>query len=1083
MKKLNHSETGLIFKTICTAIITTTLIFPPDLMATMSVPLLTGRAVYLYNENKLDESLIQWNKILELDPANKLAQSYTQKIKESKSRRKTKAEDSIDPANLKPVVYDPVANVIERNASLGLEYFHRKNYEEAEGRWNAILNRYPDNITIRKYMALTLFKENKFDRSLQEWIRVQKQDSEDAQAKQYIDILSEKTYVELEEIAQGITLPKPKIKSADVTEKPFLSFEGVDSTLLFSGYSVDRSRIDEDTAAFDEEVRIRTSINGDPLHIEQANTVYRNHPDALDGVGTLDSGDYEAFDRFRRLTTKYYGKNLQVLVGDIHTHYLFSKNPSKFIYPGIDYRGVNVIYTMDKFRGKFLWGLMPLYELRRTVTGAPREGSLNRLVASRDSLEFSRNYFYPREVTAVDAMYEFHPQYTLGAIYAHTEDHSHIKKISNRFPSINNYMLSVNQSINLFPGKRVDLQSYEPEFQEGKTLDNFLEYLAYMKENFKWYIFHEVVYSWYSAKVDNSLEIYSPLDELNRDENLEDWATFLRSEMAMPKVHSEIIYQRVGTDFRNPSGFTYAQTVTYDREYMMAKTYYYPKDDLNFSLNTSKIRSDLPRDPYVAKKDWNEAKLNMRWLPGGMMPDVSMDGSFANYKSSERGEYAPNDWLIGAYCIGLSKTIMDWDLHGQYKITSSRDDQHAFDETYINFFSLEAFKTLWEGVDFSVGHFNTDKNIHQPSPSWDFDRDTIHTDVTLSFDLWDTSSLSFFYSYLTDTDNFEDPDQAKVHSLSTTYAWPIYITLRDEKKLDLYPYITCLTNESGRKKFDNIIVEPSFRAKYQINQKSFINLQSSYRHDTGYEDEFRCYMYLTFGFDAEYVNVKSADSMPTLNHLVKRQQQLALNTGESITINVIDKKKLHAIASETVVIDSSGMINSSLCAPVSVLNASSEEVETRIEKLLTGQLAHCEVKISPANQSAGSVVVLGEVLNPGIYSINQQINLYDAISLAGGTDPYRANHTAIKVTRNSTGETFVVNLHNYLNDTDTTKNIAILDGDIISVPKTAPAHMDDFFAGIFGRSRDKKLRTKKAVDNIDTQETTMQEKDSSISNS
>lgn len=872
MMKSIHTHRLIVSSVVITAFSLTTLLTPSALHATTSsIPMLTGRAIYLYNQNKIDLSLAEWHKILSMDPQHQLAQEYMKKIEQQKKAKKSVSKTAVSTDKLRPVVYNPVEVLVDKNETLGLEYFASKQYKESQGRWHAILNKYPENTKIRKYLALTYFKDQKYDHALQQFLTIQKQDPDDQDANKYVDLLSNSTYTELEEAASKISLPKPERKKITQKTQPILRFDGFETTLMLSGYSTDRTTFDEDTLAFDQQVKIKTLLDGYPLHFEAADTLYWNHPDTLvgieevpGGIGSVDNEDYEANYRFRKMSMKYYGKDIQLLVGDIHTHYLFSKNPSHYIYQGIDYRGVNILVELEKLRAKFLWGFIPFYEPRKNIDGGPRRGSVNRMIATGESVKYSRDYFYPREVLGFDLQYEFHPQYVMGAIFTHTEDHRRIRKISDRFPMVDNYMIAINHSINIFPGKRVDVRTPKPEYKENDLKHNVDEYLAYMISNFKWYIFYETDYSWNKEDFnDNIIETqtyYSNEDVLPSDIHLNDWASYLRSEMALPHFHNEFVYQFVGPDFRNPAGFTYAQTATYDREYYKSISYFYPRDDLNFTWNASKMRSDLNHSPYIAKKDWSASKLNMRWLPGGWIPDISMDWNWENYKNSSAvTEYAPKDWVIGSYCFGMSKNILDWDLFTQYKLTVSEDGNDVFDDTYTNFFSVEAFKTLAQGIDFSVGHFFTDKDANEPSPAWDYDRDYIHTDVTLSFDLWDTSSLSFFYSYLIDTDGFDDPTQAKVHSASTTFNWPIYITTKNNHRIDMYPYITCMINESGRRNFDNFIVEPTFRFKYEINRNQYFNLHSSYRHDSGYEDEFRFYMYLTFNLEMDHLDRESID--------------------------------------------------------------------------------------------------------------------------------------------------------------------------------------------------------------------------------
>ena len=704
-----------------------------------------------------------------------------------------------------------------------------------------------------------------------------------------------------------------------------------------------------------------------------------------------------------------------------------------------------------------MWGFIPFYELRKGTTGSPRTSVYERIIRQGEHVHFARDYFYPREITSVDFQYQLHPQYTFGGIFAHTDDHSSMKKISDRFPIQDNYIISFNQSFNIVPGKKIQIQTPLPIYRKDEPIRNVSRFIDYLSDEFKWYVFHEFAYSWNTAQVENSLPLYSREEVINSNEYFDDWATYVRSEMALPKIHSEIVYQRIQPNFRNTTGFTYANTITFDREMFESKTYFYPLDNLNFSWSSSTLRSNLNRDPDIAKKNWQSNKLNMRWLPdNNNLPDVSMDLVLENYQSSDSSEYVPNDWNLGSYCIGLTKNILDWDLHGIYKFTWSDDDQNVYNQTYYNFWAFEVFKTIYPGVDFSFGHFYKHEDANRPTSAWDFDRDYTHTDATFCFDLWDTSSLSLFYSYLIDEDNlYGNPDKARVHELSATFGWPIYFRNRFDHQIDINPYITCLVNESGRTHFDNIIVEPTLQFKYKLDSLNYLSLTSSYRHDTGFEDEFRFYMYLNFGLDVRRIEIPDSQKDPRLKKYLARKRQNTVNINDSLLVELIKKPDYSTKQEISVTVQQDGNIESSFFSPVLAKGKTLSEVETLISNNLSSEFSNCEVQVSSTAKTNDSFVIIGEVYKPGIYPLASDLTVIEAISIAGGTNKYRADHSHIKITRPSTQEQFIVNLTDYVFDHKCDQNIVLQSGDVISVPKTLEASADDIVDGIFGRSSQK----------------------------
>ncbi|MCD6460719.1 polysaccharide biosynthesis/export family protein, partial [bacterium] len=968
-------------------------------------------------------SLLTWYKILENDPDNQIANDYIKKIKKTKSRKLNIAHEDINTINSRPVIFDTQTLIIKQNEIAAYKFFDIGEYDEAIAKLRYILKYYPLNIHARSLLALTLFKMQKVDHSLSEWENILEIDQNNIQAQTYQKILLNSTYNELQKMTDKIELPKDKRFIQSTDKKPGLLFEGLENTLLFDGYFVNGTSEDEHTLNIEKLTTLKMSINDTPIQFVMSNDFWRSHNDEW------DQGDYELIYRNRQATLKIFGKELQILAGDISTHYLFSKNPSHFfVYPGVDYRGINVIFNSGKFRSKIMWGFIPYFEARKDIDGAPRVSAFSRIRDNHKSLRFRRDYSYPREITCVDLSYDVNPQYRIGGIFAHTEDHSAIKKISNRMPISDNYVLSFNQSINLFPGKRVSAYSQTPEYEQGDYFQNIAKFFDYLKDNLKWHIYHEFAYSWHFEDQDNSLPIYTPEDKLHENLYLNDWATYVRSEFSLPKYHSQIIYQRINPFFRNLTGFTYANSITYDREYFESKSYFYPTDNLNFSTNISKLNSDLDNDPYISKKDWFSSKFNMRWLPGGWIPDVSMDLVYENYHSPDGSEFTPNDWNIGSYCLGLYKNIFDWDLHGIYKVSVYDDDRNDYNQTYENFFSFEIFKTIFEGVDLSAGHYFKDKDANRQIPAWDFDRDYNHTDVTLNFELWDTATLSFLYSYLIDEDNFNSPTRNKVHAFSTTFGWPIYLTNSKGHEIDIYPYITCITHNSGRSKQDTSIFEPTLNIKYKLDNLNNLNLDSSYRHDSGCEDEFRFYMYLNFGFGIKRVKIDDSETNPNLRKFKQRQRIYTVGINDSLFIEIVNKKNLSTLKELTLTVDQNGIISAPAFGAVNVYDKTLKEVETLISNQLVKPYCAAEINVSSLAYMNDNIVVIGEVKNPGVYSLMNSLTVMEAIAMAGGTDEYRADHSKIVVLRAATNEKITVNLKKYILENDNSQNIRLQSG-------------------------------------------------------
>ena len=338
MKKDSFKK--LIAVSLCYSLLTSYNVLPMNNAWAMaqdgSVTLLTARALYYFNQDKLDQSLQIWYKVLEQNPKHKLANEYIEKISSHKDRDLVISEENIDAIEERPVIFytsgemletDSIESIILKNEIRAYEAYSDEKYSISIKLYNQILSYQEDNIRIRMLLATVLMKAEHFDEAIKEWEKILDLDKNNPQAKAYIKILSESTYQDLNKIPKSVSIPKPKVSRY---KDPIFTFEGVETSVLFSGYFTDRTLLDEHTLHLGTSSTFKSRLYDNPLHLVVAGDAWRTHGDFMSGVGTWENGDYELNHRFRQATLKFYGKELQILAGDISTHYLFSKNPSHF---------------------------------------------------------------------------------------------------------------------------------------------------------------------------------------------------------------------------------------------------------------------------------------------------------------------------------------------------------------------------------------------------------------------------------------------------------------------------------------------------------------------------------------------------------------------------------------------------------------------------------------------------------------------------------------------------------------------------------------------------------------------------------
>lgn len=77
------------------------------------------------------------------------------------------------------------------------------------------------------------------------------------------------------------------------------------------------------------------------------------------------------------------------------------------------------------------------------------------------------------------------------------------------------------------------------------------------------------------------------------------------------------------------------------------------------------------------------------------------------------------------------------------------------------------------------------------------------------------------------------------------------------------------------------------------------------------------------------------------------------------------------------------------------------------------------------------IYVLGEVVKPGVYELEKQHNVLDAISAAGGYTKDASKKRIFVISQGDTGKPKEIDLLNLIKKGDMTQNISLTDGDLV----------------------------------------------------
>jgi len=130
-----------------------------------------------------------------------------------------------------------------------------------------------------------------------------------------------------------------------------------------------------------------------------------------------------------------------------------------------------------------------------------------------------------------------------------------------------------------------------------------------------------------------------------------------------------------------------------------------------------------------------------------------------------------------------------------------------------------------------------------------------------------------------------------------------------------------------------------------------------------------------------------------------------------------------------------GGISFPLAGDVQVSGRTPLEVQDEIRSRLQRYVPDAEVTVSVDEISGYTVFVLGEVEEPGQFTLGRYVDVVQALTLAGGFTPY-ANGRSIQVLRRQDGRevTFSFNFRDVSRGRNLSQNIVLQSGDVVLVP-------------------------------------------------
>jgi polysaccharide export outer membrane protein len=160
-------------------------------------------------------------------------------------------------------------------------------------------------------------------------------------------------------------------------------------------------------------------------------------------------------------------------------------------------------------------------------------------------------------------------------------------------------------------------------------------------------------------------------------------------------------------------------------------------------------------------------------------------------------------------------------------------------------------------------------------------------------------------------------------------------------------------------------------------------------------------------------------------------QRYLLNSGDILDISVWNEQALQKQA----VVLPDGVITFPLAGEIVAKDKTVANVEEELTKKLSEYLADPVVTVSVTSVEGNRIHILGKVLNPGSFVMNQPLDAMQALSLAGGLSPYAEENNIIVLRREDTTQQVLPVKYAEIKKGKALKtNITLESGDVMIVP-------------------------------------------------
>jgi polysaccharide export outer membrane protein len=165
--------------------------------------------------------------------------------------------------------------------------------------------------------------------------------------------------------------------------------------------------------------------------------------------------------------------------------------------------------------------------------------------------------------------------------------------------------------------------------------------------------------------------------------------------------------------------------------------------------------------------------------------------------------------------------------------------------------------------------------------------------------------------------------------------------------------------------------------------------------------------------------------------LMPPDQSYKVLPGDILQVSVWREEALQG----EVLVRPDGAFSFPLCGDISARNKSVTELQQEITTRLSRYISDPVVTVAVSQILGNKVYVIGQVNNPGTFIVNPQVDVLQALSMAGGTTPF-ADLNEIKILRRVGGSQTALSFRydEVSKGKNLAQNVVLKSGDVVVVP-------------------------------------------------